>query len=124
ARCVVVAMTRVLIKMGDRGTTTTIAVVSEEAQLTQSSINILNAFINPAPPHGQQPAYAFVGAPPSDRIDDEVAEGHYDGALVATRQPSGQISFQFYSAERIGADRLQVIQVGILAIGGFCWGEP
>jgi len=120
---VVVSLTPVLIKVVDRGTTTTIAVVSEEAQLTQSSINILNAFINPAPPPGQQPAYAFVGAPPSDRIDDEVAEGHYDGALVATRQPSGQISFQFYVGERMGADRLQVIQVGILAIGVFDWTE-
>jgi ABC-2 type transport system permease protein len=120
---VVVSMTPVLIKMVDRGTTTTIAVVSEEAQLTQSSISILNSFINPAPPPGQQPAYAFIDAPPSDRIDDEVAEGHYDGALVATRQPSGQISFQFYVGERIGADRLQVIQVGILAIGVFDWTE-
>src|SRR6478672_325504 len=120
---VVVSMTPVLIKMVDRGTTTTIAVVSEEAQLTQSSISILNSFINPAPPPGQPPAYAFVDVPPSDRIGDEVAEGHYDGALIATRQPSGQIGFQFLVGERIGADRLQVIQVGILAIGVFDWTE-
>jgi ABC-2 type transport system permease protein len=120
---VVVSLTPILIKMVDRGTTTTIAVVSEEAQLTQSSINILNAFINPTPPAGQPPAYAFVDAPPSNRIDDEVAEGHYDGALIATREPSGQIDFQFLVGERIGVDRLQVIQVGILAIGVFDWTE-
>jgi ABC-2 type transport system permease protein len=120
---VVVSMTPVLIKAVDRGTTTTIAVASQEAQLTQSSISILNAFINPAPPPGQPPAYAFIGTPASEPIADEVAQGHYDGALIATRQANGQIAFQFLVGERIGADRLQVIQVGILAIGVFDWTE-
>jgi ABC-2 type transport system permease protein len=120
---VVVSLTPVLIKVIDRGTTTTIAVVSDEPHLTQSSINILNAFINPAPPPGQPPAYAFIEVPPSDSVENDIADGRYDGALVATRQPNGQIAFQFLVGERIGADRLQVMQVGILAVGVFDWTE-
>jgi ABC-2 type transport system permease protein len=120
---VVVSLTPVLIKMVDRGTTTTIAVVSDEAHLTQSSIGILNAFINPAPPPGQPPAYAFIGVLPSGSVANDVAEGRYDGALVASRLPNGQIAFQFLVGERIGADRLQVMQIGILAIGVFDWTE-
>ena len=120
---VAVSLMPVLIKVLDRGTTTTIAVVSAEPNLTQSSISILNTFLNPAPPPGQPAAYAFIDAPPSDSIDNDIAEGRYDGALVATRQPNGQIAFQFRAGERIGADRLQVMQVGILAIGVFDWTE-
>ena len=120
---VAVSLTPVLIKVVDRGTTTSIAIVSDDPHLTQSSISILNTFINPAPPAGQPPAYAFIDAPPSDSINNDVADGRYDGALVATRQPNGQIAFQFLVGERIGADRLQVMQVGILAIGVFDWTE-
>src|SRR6185295_10783596 len=120
---VVVSLTPVLIKVIDRGTTTSIAVVSAEPHLTKVSIDILNAFINPAPPPGQPPTYSFIDTPPSDSIDNDIADGRYDGALVATRQPNGQIAFQFLVGERIGADRLQVMQVGILAIGVFDWTE-
>jgi ABC-2 type transport system permease protein len=120
---VAVSLTPVLIKVIDRGTTTSIAVVSDDPHLTRSSISILNTFINPAPPPGQPRAYSFVEAPPSDSINNDVADGRYDGALVATRQPNGQISFQFLVGERIGADRLQVMQVGILAVGVFDWTE-
>jgi len=120
---VVVSLTPVLIKVIDRGTTTSIAVVSAEPHLTKVSIDILNAFINPAPPPGQPPTYSFIDTPPSDSIDNDIADGRYDGALVATRQPNGQIAFQFLVGERIGADRLQVMQVGILAVGVFDWTE-
>jgi ABC-2 type transport system permease protein len=120
---VVVALTPVVIKVIDRGTTTSIAVVSDEPHLSKVSIDILNAFINPAPPPGQPPAYSFVDTPPSGSIENDVADGRYDGALVATRQANGQIAFQFLVGERIGADRLQVMQVGILAIGVFDWTE-
>src|SRR6185503_6087051 len=49
---VAVSLTPVLIKIIDRGTTTSIAIMSDEPHLTQSSISILNTFINPAPPPG------------------------------------------------------------------------
>src|SRR5213593_1888809 len=120
---IVVAMTPVLIKMVDRGTTTTIAVVSNDDHITQSSIRIIGAILNPAPVAGQPPPYTFVAVPPSDSIGNDVAGGQYDGALVATRQATGQIGFEFLAGERIGADRIQLIQVGVLAVGIFDWIE-
>ena len=47
--------------------------------------------------------------------------GVYDGALIASRQPTGQITFQFLAGEPIGADRVQLHQVGALAVGIFDW---
>jgi ABC-2 type transport system permease protein len=120
---VVVSLTPVLIKVVDRGSTTSIAVVSADDHLAQSSISILNSFINPPPPPGQPPAYSFIDVPATGSIEGDVADGRYDGALLATRQPDGQIAFQFLVGERIGADRLQVMQVGILAVGVFDWTE-
>ena len=120
---VVVSLTPILIKMVDRDTTTTIAVVSNDDHVTQSSIRIIGAILNPPPAPGHVPPYTFVAAPSSDSIGNDVADGHYDGALVATRQSNGQIGFQFLAGERIGADRIQLIQVGVLAVGIFDWIE-
>jgi ABC-2 type transport system permease protein len=118
---VVVSLTPILIKMVDRGTTTTIAVVSNDNDITASSIRIIGAILNPPPVPGTPPPYTFVAVPPSNSIGNDVAGGHYDGALLATRQPNGQIAFQFLVGERIGTDRIQLIQVGVLAVGIFDW---
>ena len=118
---VVVALTPVLIKAVDRGTTTTIAVVSDDGDLTASSIQILSGILNGAPVEGQPPAYEFVPASTSAPIADEVANGKYAGALIASRGSGGQISFQFLAGEGIAADRIQLINVGAVAIGIFDW---
>jgi ABC-2 type transport system permease protein len=118
---VVVALTPVLIKAVDRGTTTTIAVVSDDGDLTQSSIAIIGGILNGRPVEGQPPAYAFVPVSTSAPISDEVADGTYDGALIATRAPTGQIFFRFLTGETIGTDRVQLIQVGALAVSILEW---
>jgi ABC-2 type transport system permease protein len=121
---IVVSLTPILVKMVDRGTTTTIAVASDDAHVTDSSIRIIGAILNPAAPTpGTPPPYTFVAVPPSDSIGSEVADGVYDGALLATRQANGRIAFQFLTGERIGTDRIQLIQVGVLAVGIFDWIE-
>ena len=114
---VVVALTPIIIKAADRGTTTTIAVASAEPALTEASVRILGTFLNPPSSAGAQPPYTFVPADPGDPLVDRVADGMYDGALIATRQSTGQISFRFLTGDRIGTDRVQLIQVGVLAIG-------
>jgi ABC-2 type transport system permease protein len=120
---IVVSLMPILIKMVDRGTTTTIAVASNDAHVTDNSIRIIGAILNPAPVPGVPPPYTFVAVPPSDAIGDKVADGVYDGALLATRQANGQIAFRFLTGERIGTDRVQLIQVGVLAVGIFDWIE-
>lgn len=118
---VVVALTPVLIKAADRGTTTTIAVASDEGALTASSIQILDGILNPPSSGGRADAYAFVPASVADANADRIAEGVYDGVLIASRRPTGQIAFELLTGERIGTDRVQLIQVGTLAIGIFDW---
>jgi ABC-2 type transport system permease protein len=118
---VVVALTPVLVRLVDRGTTTTIAVISEDGDLSARSIQIIGGILNPTPVPGTPPAYTFVPASPSDPIVDLIAQGKYDGALFATRHATGQITFQFLTGERIGTDRVQLIQVGTLAVSIFDW---
>jgi ABC-2 type transport system permease protein len=116
---IVVSLTPVLIKMVDRGTTTTIAVASEESQLTSSSIGILQGLLNPNVAPGQIPAYTFVSASGDDDLAGSVSDGRYAGAMIATRLPTGQISFQLLAGESLGTDKIQLLNVGALAIGIF-----
>jgi ABC-2 type transport system permease protein len=116
---IVVSLTPTLVRLADPGTTTTIAVASPEAALTSSSISILNGILNPS--SGEVPPYTFVPVSPDADLVAEVNDLHYGGALIATRAPSGQLSFQFIAGEAIGTDRIQLINVGALAIGIFDW---
>jgi ABC-2 type transport system permease protein len=119
---VVVALTPVLIKLADGGgTTARIAVASNDDQLAASSIQILDGILNPPSTGGRADPYAFVAVPIAEATADSVADGVYDGALITSRQSNGQITFQLLTGERIGTDRVQLIQVGTLAIGIFDW---
>ena len=116
-----VALTPVLIKAADRGTPSTIAVASEDAQLTDASIRILDGFLNPEAKPGLEDPYVFVPATLADADADSIAEGRYAAVLIATRRASGQIGFQLLTGERMGTERALQIQVGTLAIGIFDW---
>ena len=118
---VVVALTPVLIRAVDRGTSTTIAVASSEGTLTESSIQILDGILNAGSTAGNVKPYAFVPTALDGDHADEVASGTYDGVLVAARQPDGRLAFQLLTGERLGTDRVQIINVGVLAIGIFDW---
>jgi ABC-2 type transport system permease protein len=118
---VAVALTPILVKLIDRGTTTTIAVVSDEPALTSSSIQIIGSILNGDAPEGQPLPYSFVAAAPHEPVMERVGDGVYDGALIGSRGPTGQITFQFLAGERIGTDRIQLIQVGALAVSIFDW---
>jgi ABC-2 type transport system permease protein len=118
---VVVSLTPVLIKMADRGTTTTIAVASNEGTLTQYSIEILKGYLNPEQPGEGPEPYRFLAVPLDDNHPDRISDGAYDGALITTRRANGQIAFQLLTGETLGADRVQQIQVAAFAIGIFDW---
>lgn len=118
---VAVSLTPVLIKAVDRGTSTRIAVVSDDPAIATSSIQIIGGILNPPPEPGRPAPYVFVAASPSDPVTDQVANGTYAGALMANRLPTGQIAFRFLAGESIGTDRIQLIQVGVLAVGIFDW---
>ncbi|HET7182532.1 MAG TPA: ABC transporter permease [Candidatus Limnocylindrales bacterium] len=117
---VVVSLTPVLIKAVDRNTTTTIAVASDEAGLARSSVEILDRYLNPPDPkEGEQPPYTFVETTPAEATASAVGDGVYDGALVASRGPDGRILFQLLIGERMGAEKVQQLQIGTFAVGIF-----
>jgi len=119
---VVVSLTPVLIKAVDRGTTTTIAVASDDPAIASSSVEILDRYLNPKPKEGapvQPPAYTFVAATPAEATSTAVSNGVYDGALLASRGPKGGIVFQLLIGERMGAERVQQLQIGTFAVGIF-----
>lgn len=116
---VVVALTPVLLKAVDRGSTTTIAITSPSRELTTASVGILGNFLNPA---GAEVApYTFVEVDPGTDLAAAVRDGQYAGALIGRRLESGGLDFQFLAGESIGTDRVQQLQVGSFAIGIFDW---
>lgn len=118
---VAVSLTPVLIKMADRGTSTTIAVTSEDNELITDSIAILDGFLNPPSKPGVADLYTFVPAAPEKATANDVAGGGYQGVVIVTRRATGQISVQLLAGERLGPDRMQPIQIGALAIAIFDW---
>jgi ABC-2 type transport system permease protein len=116
---VAVALTPILVKMVDRGTTTTIAVASQDSELTLSSIRILDQFLNPTDLEGQPPPFTFVPAGSGEDVAQGVLDLRYSGALLADRQEDGQVQFQLLIGESLAAERVTQINIGILAIAIF-----
>jgi ABC-2 type transport system permease protein len=122
---VAVALTPLIIKFVDRGTTSTIAVAAVEDDLANRSIGILGSVLNAASggdtKPGSVPAFTFVRAPNPETIGDDVASGHYDAAISAIREPSGKIAFTFITGPSVGADRAQLIGFGTLTVAILDW---
>jgi ABC-2 type transport system permease protein len=116
---IAVALLPVLIRVADRETTTAIAVSSPDAVLTKVSVDILDNLLNPPQASGVKDPYAFVMPASNEDLALAVTQGRYGGAMIATRAPNGQLQFQLLAGEGMGADRVQLMQVGTLAIGIF-----
>ncbi|MEO8272812.1 MAG: ABC transporter permease [Chloroflexota bacterium] len=116
-----VALTPVLIKLADRGTTTTIAVASPEAELTRTSIGILDSILNQGVEPGLPKPLTFVPVSLEDDLAGAVSDGRYGGALIATRVPGGPISFKLLAGESLGTDKVNMMNVGTLMIGVLDW---
>lgn len=119
----IMALTPILIRVADRGTTTTIAIVADDDALATRSISVISGVLNGTAPAdaNRPPPYSFVRAPADASIVDDVAQGKYDGALVATRQATGQITFRFVTGQGIGGDRASLVGVGALAVAILDW---
>jgi ABC-type Na+ efflux pump permease subunit len=116
---VAVALTPILVKMVDRGSTTNIVVSGSDDDLTLASVRTLDAFLNPKELKGQPPPYSFAPAGLGDDVAGDVLNGRYAGALLAERQADGQVQFQLLVGESLAADKVTQINVGILAIAIF-----
>jgi ABC-type Na+ efflux pump permease subunit len=123
---VAVAFTPLLVRILDRGSTTTIGVYASDEELAGRAIAILGGVLNGGAlgdtrPAGSAPAYDFRRASVPSAATADIENGRYDAALVAARQPGGRIAFTFVTGEGIGADRSQLIGVGTLAVAILDW---
>jgi ABC-2 type transport system permease protein len=120
-----VALTPLIIRVVDRGTTSTIAVAAVDDELANRSISIMGSVLNAAAGGdsrpGSVPAFTFVRAADPNSVADDVAAGTYDAALSAVRQPSGQIAFTFITGPSVGADRAQLVGFGTLTVAILDW---
>jgi ABC-2 type transport system permease protein len=116
-----VALTPILIKLADRGTTTTIGVASADPALTDTSIAILDGILNQGATPGLPKPLAFVPVSMGDDLAGAVADGRYGGVLIATRAAGGPLTFQLLAGESLGTDRINMMNVGSLMIGVLDW---
>ena len=123
ALAMIMALTPILIRVADRGTSTTIAIATDDDALAARSISVLSGVLNGtgASDPNRPPPYTFVRAPADASVVDDVVQGKYDGALVATGLARGQIAFRFVTGEGIGADRAALVGVGALAVAILDW---
>jgi ABC-2 type transport system permease protein len=117
-----VSLTPVIVRVIDRGTTSTIAVAAEDDEVASRTISILGGILNATTGDpSRPPAYAFLRVAPSPTLADEVAAGRFDAALEARRDASGRLDFRFLTGATIGADRAQLVGVGTLAVAILDW---
>jgi len=117
---VLVAFLPVIIRVLDRGTTTTIAIVAPEAALAERSIGILRGTLAVTSGTAAD-AYAFETLVDREAAAAGVAGGLYDGALLVRREDSGRLDFTLLTGQRLGADRASFVGVATLAIAVQEW---
>lgn len=116
ALAILVALMPVLIRLADRGSTTTIAIVAADDDLAQRTMATMAGILGQPSASGERPQFTFERSEPGEDVARAVSDGSYDGALIVDRRESGGLEFRFLTGEAIGADRAQLVQVGALAV--------
>lgn len=115
-----VAFLPIIIRLVDRDTTTTIAIVADDAELAQRTSSIMRGVLATS---GGGPASSWVFRTETDRalVNAEVGDGRVDGALIAERDATGRLDFTFLTGQGLGADRAQFVAVGTFAVAFLEW---
>jgi len=120
ALAVFVAFLPVIIRVLDRDTTTTIAIVADDPVLATQAATVMADVLSLTSGGTGQP-YEFPITQDRAGIQDAVANGTYAGAIVGTRDASGRLGFTFLTGQGIGADRTQLVQVGAFGVAILDW---
>ena len=118
---VAVALMPVLLRAVDRGTTSTLAVATADDQLATLSITTMSGILNASAQDKARPPFAFVRLASTDGLDDQVSAGHYDGAVVVSRDATGRIGFRLVSGPTLGDSQVQTLEIAMLAVSIFDW---
>jgi len=113
-----VAFLPLIVRLADRSTTTTVAVVAEDGALADRARSIMSAVLNTS---GGGTQFRLLAAGDPATIADDVGAGVYDAAIVIDREATGRLDFRFLTGERIGADRAQIVGIGTFAVAILEW---
>ncbi len=119
---VFIAFLPILVRLADRSTTTTIAIVADDQALADRTTSIMRGVLSTS---GGASADSWIFRIEPDRAtaETDVGAGQVDGALIATRAPSGRIDFTFLTGQGLGADRTQFVAIGTYAVAFLEWTE-
>lgn len=115
-----VAFLPIIIRLADRDSTTTIAIVADDADLAARSASVMRNVLS-ATGEGTPQSWEFKIETDLDAVRAAVADGHFDGALFATRDVSGRLDFDFLTGQGLGADRTQFVAIGTFAVAFLEW---
>ncbi len=118
---VAVALTPVIVRVLDRGGTSTIAVVTTDDALAAQTTSTLAGLLNAQASDPAHPPFTFVRLQPTEGIESDVGLGQWDAAVEASRDASGGIHFRLIAGPTIGDQQVQTLQVAMLAVSIFDW---
>jgi ABC-2 type transport system permease protein len=115
-----VAFLPIVVRLVDRSTTTTIAIVADDPELAQRSADVMRGVLSTTS-SASADQWVFVTETDAAKVTREVGDGQVDGALLATRDPSGRLGFTFLTGQGLGADRTQFVAIGTFAVAFLEW---
>ena len=118
---VFVAFLPIIIRLVDRDTTTSIAIVADDQALAERSLSIMRGVLSTT--GGSPDSWVFKIETNRETVSAEVGDGRLDGALIATRDPSGRLDFTFLTGQGLGADRTQFVTIATFAVAFLEWTE-
>jgi ABC-2 type transport system permease protein len=119
-----VALGPLAIRMLDRTTVSTIAVVAPEPLLRTRTIASLDGVLNLRPAGADaswRPRYRIIAVDSAAVATADVDAGRIDGALIVERGASGGLDFTFRTLQAAGSQQVQLVGFGAMAAAILDW---
>ena len=110
---VIVALLPLIVRVIDRGSTTTLGVVAAEAALQQRASGLLDDFLNGT---SEGALWDIVPRSGADAAIADVNDGVLSAAIVISRGPEGALAFDFHAGDGLGDDKLAVLSTAMFGI--------
>jgi len=106
-----VAVLPVAAKLIDRGSTTTVAVVSTDPELSRQTRRVLTSMLNSS---GSD--FDLIAGSDEQTAIAQVADRELDAAVIANRRPDGQLAFSFHLGETMGQQQTGTLSLGVFGV--------
>jgi ABC-2 type transport system permease protein len=106
-----VAILPVAAKLIDRGSTTTVAVVSTDPELSRQTRRVLTSMLNSS---GSD--FDLIAGSDEQTAIAQVADRELDAAVIANRRADGQLGFSFHLGETMGQQQTGTLSLGVFGV--------